>query len=86
MNNFPVFKGKEVAFTLRVPDNLQSELEDYQLKEFSREVLGMSVALGTSNIKREDTLSCVRGILTLDQELPLEKCAQILAAANFRKI
>ena len=83
MNDFFVFKSKEVAFTLRVPDNLQSELEEYQLQNFSREVLDLSVAVRTSNIKREDTLSCVRGLLTLDRELPLEDCAEILAAANF---
>ena len=83
MNDFSVFKSKEVAFTLRVPDNLQSELKKYQLQNFSREVLDLSVAVRTSNIKREDTLSCVSGLLTLDRELPLEDCAEILAAANF---
>ena len=84
MNDFPVFKGKDVAFTLRMPCTLQSELKEYQhIQKFSQLVLGRNVSYRTNNIKRETRVSCVRGLLTLDQVLPLEECAEILAAANF---
>ena len=66
-----------------MPENRQSELEEYPLQSFLEYQLQKNVTVRTSNIIHEGILSCMRELLTLERELPLEECSEILATANF---
>ena len=81
LEDFEIFRGEKIAFTLRVPINFEERSEPVKGK--SEEKLEFDGILGkvstSGRIFCEEEVSCVRGLLILEKVEELEVCAEMLA-------
>ena len=77
-DEFTLFQGKNVAFTLTVVSQKENQLEQYQKKKGSEDSL--KVEKIKIVLKETPSFGKIRGLLITEEILPLQECVEILAS------